>query len=161
MRKFLMITTALVFLQIPANAQAGNNDGGGLTEAIGNVIDDVVEVFTGENDENDTNSNESSGETGRENALNQIDKNIDKHGGSHHGLENARRAVSKTKQKYVNDIDGDGDTEELIDVIIEELGDGVKEELGVDTPESTAKGNHPKWKEHKGHPGKGKGSMNN
>ncbi|MCB9991181.1 MAG: hypothetical protein H6867_07345 [Rhodospirillales bacterium] len=48
-------------------------------------------------------------------------------------------------KKDVDDIDGDGDTEELIEVIIEEIEEGAKEEISnefgtkTDHPSSKAK----------------------
>lgn len=104
----------------------------------------VVKVFTGED-------HESSKNTGNQNALNQIDKNLEKHGGSHKGLENAHAAVSKSKKGGDYDHGHDSVIDEIADDVEEAIEDASDEVFGTDRNDHK-KSNHFS----EDHPGHGK-----
>jgi len=151
----LMLATATAIFLLPAapahaDKGGGHSEGGGMTGAIKDIIDDVIDVFTG--DDGDGVDSDAPGAQGRENALEHIDENIEKHGGEHKGLENARENVAKS-----GDGDNGHDDDSLVEEIVEDVGEGLKDEVD----EAAGVEEHPSGRrEYHGRPngnGNGKG----
>lgn len=100
-----MIVAMAVGTSFPALADNDNFRNGSDRNFFERLGDSIADLFDGDDDLND----------GNQNAVNQIDRNLDKHGGDHHGLENARAAVSKEKH--------DRDDDSLLEEIAEDIND--------------------------------------
>lgn len=151
MRKILLpILAVILSIGFSTSTYADHNDvtkthdNRNIFERIG---DAVVDIFTGgDDDEHD----HKTGKGGNSNALEQIDRNIEKHGGSHHGLENARRNVAKNKSYKDHD---DDDDKGLIEEVAEDIADDIEE--ASDDIFNTDDARHHGYDD-EDHPGKGK-----
>lgn len=104
MKKQILLSAsliAMVGLAVPAQAKEYTryND---ETNTWERVTDAVTDLLVGEDDVHIYSETEGRGNA---NALNQIEKNIDKHGGSHYGLENARSKKLSKSGTYYYDLD--------------------------------------------------------
>lgn len=131
-----LLAAALTCTLLTATPAFADPKGAGVEKttenALKNIVDSVVDTLTGKND-NDKKAE--TGSKGRENALNQIDKNIEKHGGSHKGLENARAAVAKTHKGEKIKAEKAGGS--AADKTVESVGEVVKTSI------NQALGNNP------------------
>ncbi len=95
MKKMLLSAITLAVL-LPSSAMAGTNDGefvddlGKSLKGISGFFSDGVEAIVDAAKRASANGND-------RNALQQIDKNLEKHGEKHHSMENTKASVSKNK----------------------------------------------------------------
>ncbi len=147
MKRLAVLALATCALLSAPVAFAKEEQATGMKGALEKTIDNIAKIFTGDKAK-DAVENEKA--TGNENALKQIDKNIEKHGGSHKGLENARANVAK-KSAAKTTAKAD---ESLTDKIVKDIADGAKKEL-------TGNDNNPDYPGKMKNEGRGKGHAKN
>ena len=130
MKRLLLLAMVMV---LPVNVAYAKDKS--AEEGFWGKVKNAVEKVLGGKKEGDKTGGKGEA-SGNENAVNQIEKNLEKHGGEHKGLENAREAVSKNKaqeryevqererheikEKHKGD-DGSYTEEDMIDDVVEEL----------------------------------------
>lgn len=122
--KNIITLCAAVFLLTGTAVQAGNNS----ESRTGNILKNVIDLFTGKDSKKETVDPETPGAHGRARAVEQIDRNIDRKGGSHPGLENARGNVMRGRPAG-RTAGAEKSQDSALDQIIDDIADSAKDEI--------------------------------